>query len=33
MPETNFKEIEKKWLEHWEKHGTYKFDPKSKKKI
>ena len=29
----DFKEIEKKWREYWEKERIYKFDEKSKKKI
>src|SRR3989344_547752 len=33
MPEINIKEIEKKWLEYWEREGIYKFNLKSGKKI
>jgi len=33
MPAANIHEIEKKWLDYWEKHEIYKFNPKSKKKI
>jgi len=33
MHEINIKEIEKKWLNYWEKEKIYKFNPKSKKKI
>ena len=33
MPEINFKEIEEKCRNFWEKEGIYKFDQKSKKKI
>ena len=33
MPELNFKEIEQKCRNFWEKEGIYKFDQKSKKKI
>ena len=29
----DFKTIEKKWNDYWEKHKIYKFDKKSKKKI
>jgi valyl-tRNA synthetase len=33
MAEVDFKAIEEKWREYWEKHKVYSFDPKSKKKI
>ncbi|MEK6854877.1 MAG: valine--tRNA ligase [Nanoarchaeota archaeon] len=33
MPEFNILEMEKRWREHWEKEGIYRFDIKSKKKI
>lgn len=33
MPEIDFKAIEKKWKDFWEKEGIYRFDPKSKRKI
>ena len=33
MPEININEIEKKWLEYWEREGIYKFNLKSGKKI
>jgi len=33
MPETDFKAIEKKWRDYWEKEKIFKFDPKSKRKI
>lgn len=33
MQETDYKDLEKKWLEYWEKEKIYKFNPKSKKKI
>ena len=29
----DFKAVEKKWMDFWEKEKIYKFDPKSKKKI
>lgn len=32
-PKFDVKEMEKKWLAYWEKEKTYKFNPKSKKKI
>ncbi len=32
-PQLNLNEIEKKWLNYWEKEKTYAFNPKSKKKI
>jgi valyl-tRNA synthetase len=33
MPDINFKEIEEKWKNYWEKEGVYRFNPKSKQKI
>src|SRR3989338_9729785 len=33
MAEDNFHELEKKWLEYWEKEKIYKFDPNSDKQI
>ncbi|MCX8159105.1 MAG: valine--tRNA ligase [Candidatus Pacearchaeota archaeon] len=33
MLNNNFKEIEEKWKNYWEKEKIYKFNPKSKKKI
>jgi len=33
MLESDYKEIEKKWLDYWEKEKIYKFNPKLKKKI
>jgi len=33
MADLDFKAIEQKWREYWEKHKIYSFDPKSKKKI
>jgi valyl-tRNA synthetase len=32
-PQINLKEIESHWLSYWEKQKTYKFNPKTKKKI
>src|SRR3989338_7710129 len=33
MAEDNFHELEKKWLEYWEKEKIYKFDPNSDKQV
>ena len=33
IPQYNFKEIEKKWLEFWQSNNIYKFDPKDSGEI
>lgn len=33
MPETNFKEIEEKWRNYWERERIYAFNSKSKKRV
>ena len=33
MPDIDFKAIEQKWREYWEKEGIFKFNPKTAKRI